>query len=304
MAADTSTAAGSDRTGAARQALPVHRDHRRDFAGYRYVYPVVSRRSKGVSLGINLNPDKLCNFDCVYCQVDRTTPGGPSAVDLQVLHEELEGLLELVLSGELYAGDRFQSTPPGLRRLNDIAFAGDGEPTTCPVFTEAVQLAADARRRHGLDSVKLVLITNASQFHKPRVRLALDLLRQHNGEIWAKLDAGTQEYYQTIERTTIPLARILTNITETAQQAPLVIQSLFLRLHGEPPCREEQLAFCARLNEIVAAGGRIKLVQVYTVARPPAEAAVTALANDEVDALAELVRQCTGLPAEAYYGAG
>src|SRR4051812_49837839 len=121
------------------QPLPVHRDHRRTFTGNRFVYPVVARRSKGVSLGINLNPDKLCNFDCVYCQVDRTTPGGPSEVDLEVLSEELDDLLRLVLSSELFQNDRFQSTPPALRRLNDIAFSGDGEPTTCPRFFEAVR---------------------------------------------------------------------------------------------------------------------------------------------------------------------
>jgi len=287
-----------------RQPLPVYRDHRRAFAGNRYVYPVVSRRSKGVSLGINLNPDKLCNFDCIYCQVDRTTPGGPAEVDLDVLSEELEGLLQLALSGDLYANERFQSTPSALRRLNDIAFSGDGESTTCPLFPEAVQLAADARQRHHLDPVKLVLITNATQLHKPWVQKALEVLLQNNGEIWAKLDAGTQEYYQTIERTTIPLSRIVTNITETARQAPLVIQSLFLRLHGQAPSRQEQEAFCDRLNEVQRAGGQIKLVQVYTVARKPAEAAVTALSDAEVDALAELVRQCTGLCAEGYYGVG
>jgi wyosine [tRNA(Phe)-imidazoG37] synthetase (radical SAM superfamily) len=235
--------------------------------------------------------------------VDRTTPGGPSDVDLEVLAGELEELLQLVLSGELYQHEGFQAVPLALRRLNDIAFSGDGEPTTCPRFAEAVQLAADARKRHYLDSVKLVLITNATQLHKPRVRQGLDLLRHNNGEIWAKLDAGTQEYYQTIERTSIPLSRVLTNITETARQAPLVIQSLFLRLNGQPPSPAEQEAFCERLNEIVHGGGQIKLVQVYTVARKPAEAAVTALSHNEVDTLTELVRKRTGLLAEAYYGA-
>lgn len=283
-----------------RQPLPVHTDHRRSFADFRYVYPVVSRRSKGVSLGINLNPDKLCNFDCVYCQVDRTTPGSEPEIDLDVLTEELEELLQLVLSGELFQQERFRFVPVALRRLNDIAFSGDGEPTTCPLFFEAVERAAAARQRHRLDSVKLVLITNATQLHKPRVRQALDLLRQNNGEIWAKLDAGTQEYYQTIERTTIPLSRIVTNITQAAQQAPLVIQSLFLRLNGVPPSQAEQEAFCDRLNEIVTVGGQIQLVQVYTVARRPAEPSVSALSPEEVADLAELVRQRTGLPAEAY----
>src|SRR5437764_12108377 len=108
--------------------LTIHQDHRRSFADNRYVYAVVSRRSKGVSLGINLNPDKVCNFDCVYCQVDRTTTPVVRTVDEQRLLEELDDLLDLILSGELFENERFHSTPPALRRLNDIAFSGDGEP--------------------------------------------------------------------------------------------------------------------------------------------------------------------------------
>src|SRR5690349_20307833 len=120
----------------ARKSVPlsVHQDHRRQFADNRYVYAVVSRRSKGVSVGINLNPDKICNFDCVYCQVDRTTPGGPGEVELPVLLAELEAVLDAVASGRLFEEERFRTTPETQRRLNDIAFSGDGEPTTCPTF--------------------------------------------------------------------------------------------------------------------------------------------------------------------------
>ena len=236
------------------QPLPLHRDHRRSFADNRYVYAVLSRRSKGVSVGINLNPDKLCNFDCVYCQVERHTPGGPSEVDLAVLSEELEGLLEMLASGALYDTERFRDTPAQLRRINDLAFSGDGEPTTCPLFPEAVALTADARRRFGLDAAKLVLITNASRLHKPRVRQGLQTLLANNGEIWAKLEAGTEAYYHLVDRTTVPFQRILDNITETARLTPVVIQALFLRMHGAGPSLAEQLAFTERLNEIVRAG--------------------------------------------------
>ena len=186
-------------------------------------------------------------------------------MDVPVLRAELNGLLDLVTSGELFRHERFQSTPEPLRRLNDIAFSGDGEPTTCPQLLEAVRAAVEARASRGLDAVKLVLITNATQFHKSKVRAVLDLLAAHQGEVWAKLDAGTEEYYHRIERTTIPFARILTNITAAARAMPLVIQSLFLRAAGEPPPPAEREAFCDRLNEIVQAGGRISLVQVYTV---------------------------------------
>src|SRR4051795_6071949 len=98
-------------------ALKVLRDHRRDWEGNRYVYAVVSRRSKGVSVGVNLNPDKVCNFDCVYCQVDRTTPGGPRDVDLVQLTAELEDLLSSVASGRLWQEEPFRNTPEHLRRL-------------------------------------------------------------------------------------------------------------------------------------------------------------------------------------------
>jgi wyosine [tRNA(Phe)-imidazoG37] synthetase (radical SAM superfamily) len=213
-------------------------------------------------------------------------------------------MLDQVQSGQLFKMERFRPTPLPLRRFNDIAFSGDGEPTTCPGFLEAVQAAAETRRRRGLVDVKLVLITNATQLHRPAVREGLGVLAANNGEIWAKLDAGTESYYHQIEQTTIPFRRVLDNIAAEARVRPLVIQAMFLRLDGRPPPAPECVAFCERLNEIVRAGGRIKLVQVYTVARKPAQANVAALSAAEVDALAATVRQRTGLPAEAYYGAG
>lgn len=285
-------------------SLPLHRDHRRSFADNRFVYAVVSRRSKGVSVGVNLNPDKICNFDCVYCQVDRRTPGVVRDVDLPRLLEELETTLSLVQSGDLFELERFRATPPELRRLNDIAFSGDGEPTTCPQFLEIVRASATIRRQRGLNDAKLVLITNATRFHHPTVREALTVLDENNGEIWAKLEAGSEAYYRAVERTTVPFQRVLDNIAEAARVRPLVIQSLFLKMRGEPPAAAELEAFAERLNDLARIGGRIRLVQVYTVARVPAETWVAPLADAEVDAIVELVRRRTGLPAEAFYGAG
>jgi wyosine [tRNA(Phe)-imidazoG37] synthetase (radical SAM superfamily) len=284
-----------------RQPLLVHRDHRRTFAENLYVYAVVSRRSKGVSIGLNLNPDKICNFDCVYCQVDRKSQPVVDKVDVTRLIEELEDVLDLVATGGLFEMERFRQTPPALRRLNDIAFSGDGEPTTCPQFLEIVRHVAEAKRRRNLDC-KLVLITNATQFDRPRVRQALQILDANDGEVWAKLEAGTEAYYRRVDRTTIPFQRVLDNITEAAKARPIVIQSLFMRLQGEPPPADELTAFCDRLNDVARAGGRIRLVQVYTVARVPAETYVTPLSNAEVDQIVDLVQTRTGLSAEPFYG--
>src|SRR6185295_10411899 len=108
----------------------LHTRHPRRFEENRFVYPVLSRRSEGISIGVNLNPDKVCNFDCIYCQVDRTTQSETQFVETRQLLEELEEMLRLAASGQLFDHSRFQNAPPHLRRLNDIAFSGDGEPTT------------------------------------------------------------------------------------------------------------------------------------------------------------------------------
>ena len=280
----------------------LHADHARIFERNRFVYPVLSRRSRGISVGVNLNPDKVCNFDCIYCQVDRRSQSETRFVETDALLEELRTTLDFVASGAIYDAPKFRDVPPHLRRLNDIAFSGDGEPTTYKNFDELMQACADVKRDAGLDDVKMVLITNASMFHRPHVRRGLEILDRNNGEIWAKLDAGTDEYYHFIERTPIPFRQILDNITAAARVRPLVIQSLFMRVNGEPPSEAELVAFCDRLNEITAAGGQIKLVQIYTVARRPAESSVTPLSDSELDEIVDLVRTRTGLEALPFYG--
>ena len=317
---------------------PSFAAHPREFTANRYVYPVLSRRAGGLSIGVNLNPDKFCNFDCIYCQIDRTEggcekrgtgaspdviskgsarvgsepvpvfsqpqPGQTDAVDLATLADELDRMIELVVSCDIYRRPQFGNTPAPLRRLNDIALSGNGEPTACPNFDRAVDVCAEARRHRRLNDVKLVLITNATLFHQPRVRRALETLDANNGEIWAKLDAGTEEYYRIVDRSAVPWRRILDNLREAALVRPIVIQSLFLRTHGELPPAAELDAYCDRLREITSAGGRIKLVQVHTIARRPAETWATAISDGEVDAIADMVRLRTELPVAAFYGEG
>jgi wyosine [tRNA(Phe)-imidazoG37] synthetase (radical SAM superfamily) len=281
----------------------LHTHHPRRFEDNRFVYPVLSRRSAGISVGVNLNPDKVCNFDCIYCQVDRTTTSETKFVEIAQLLEELESTLQLTASGELFQLPKFQDTPSNLRRLNDIAFSGDGEPTTYRNFDEIMEACANLKQRLGLDPVKMVLITNASMFHRPHVQRGLEILDTNNGEIWAKLEAGTEEYFKLVDRTTIPFRQILDNITAAAKIRPLVIQALFMRVHGQPPDAAELNAFCDRLNEITKAGGQFKLIQIYTVARQPAESFVAPLSDSEVDRIVSLVEQRTGLTAKAFYGA-
>ena len=278
--------------------------HPRLFENNRYVYPVLSRRSGGVSVGINLNPDKVCNFDCIYCQVDRTIPPVLRKVDEDRIIRELTALLDDVLSGGLFQHPSFRNIPDHLKRINDIAFSGDGEPTTYPRFREIVEKTADVKRAFDLPDVKVTAITNCTRFHVPAVLDAFEVMHRNNGEIWAKLEAGTAEYYHLVERTKISFQRIVDNLNLAARRWPLVIQSLFMRVHGQPPPDDEILAFCSVISDLLEQGGQLKNIQIYTVARKPAESYVTALSDAEVDRIARTTREfLPGIPVESYYGA-
>ncbi len=287
----------------ARRAFSLHS---RAWQTNRYVYPVVSRRSKGISIGVNLNPDKICNFDCIYCSVERPERLPPQPdIDMAVLRTELAQMLSLAASGEIYQFDPFDRIPAALRRINDIAFSGDGEPTTCPQFTEVCRLAAELKDDAGLAQVKLVLITNATMFHRSTVQEALSFLDAHNGEIWAKLDAGTEAYYDLVDRTPVPFGRVMENLQWCARVRPTVIQSLFMKVHGEAPSPEEIREYVERLREIdrsaKSGAGSIKLVQLYTVARQTTEAYATALSVGELDEIRRRVEAgVQGVSVEVY----
>jgi wyosine [tRNA(Phe)-imidazoG37] synthetase (radical SAM superfamily) len=282
--------------------IDQHLDHPRTFRDNTYVYPVISRRSRGVSIGVNLNPDKICNFDCIYCQVDRKTSAVTRFVDTEMILSELAATIDMVESKQLFHEPEFQNVPEPLQRLNDIAFSGDGEPTTARDFDVIVKRVAELKKAKGLDHVKMVLITNATMFHRPKVNEALTTLDSNQGEIWAKLDAGTEPYYKQIDKSLIPFHRILTNLHEAALVRPLVIQSLFMRVDEQAPSESEIDAFCDRLNDILADGGQIDRIQIYTVARRPAVESVSALTKPELDRIADQVAQKVPRLVERFYG--
>lgn len=274
--------------------------HDRSWEHNRFVYPVISRRSRGLSVGVNLNPDKRCNFDCVYCSVDRSMMPPRTTVDVDVIRDELSHLLNLVRTGRFWQIPPFDRTPGELRRLNDVAFSGDGEPTSCGQLEPAASVAAEALDRAGFDQAKIVLITNATLLHQPRVKAALAFLDSHRGEVWAKLDAGTEAYYRLVERTAVPFQRVLDNILDTGRVRAIVIQSLFLTLDGVGPDDAEVEAYLGRLAHLRDNECGIRLVQVYTVARHTAIASVSPLPAERLDEIAARVRRL-GIDAEAYY---
>ena len=291
----------SDRLIQIRSNLAVVQDHSRQFADFTFVYPVISRRARGLSIGINLNPDKVCNFDCVYCEVDRTTPGKVSKLDLNQMGDELKAMINFVRDGGLAKEPKFDELPSFItRNVKDIAFSGDGEPTLIHNFAECVQVVANVKRLEGLAKTRIVLITDAAGLDKADVRRGLEIMDANNGEVWGKLDAGTESYFNLVNRTAVRFERVLKNLAETALVRPIVIQSLFLKIHGEVMPPGELHAYCDRLNEIVRGGGQVKEVHAYTVARPTPEPFATKLSAEELNELAETIRRRTGVAVVAF----
>ena len=275
--------------------LSAVQDHTRQYQDFTYVYPVISRRSRGLSIGINLNPDKVCNFDCVYCEVDRRIPGGRKDVDLQQIHDELRWLVQHTLEGGLAHEPKFNEVPELSRVVRDIAFSGDGEPTMVHNFDACVQVAVEVKREFGLADTRIVLITDAAGLDKASVKAGLTLMDANQGEIWGKLDAGSEMYYRLVNRSPVKFERILANLRDTARARPIIIQSLFLKTHGSVMDPTELEAYCGRLRDIVAAGGQIREVHAYTVARPTPEPWATKLTAAELDGIAATIRNRTGL---------
>ena len=283
--------------------LKAFGEHGRGFDDFLYAYPVLSRRAKGMSLGLNLSPHKACNFDCLYCQVDRSIEPQTKTLSLDRLETELEAMLELILSGKIYEKEPFLSVPEDLRRLNDIALSGDGEPTSESIFEGVCTLLARYKVEGKIpESVKIVIITNSTRFHLEPVERGLKAIDAHRGEVWAKLDAGREETYLKVDRSKVGFERVVKNLILISTRRPVKIQTLFFEIDGRGPDAEELGAYCGILNKMLAAGGKILEVQLHTVARAPGNHEAEALSSDFLEGYAEVVRKQTGLEVVVYPG--
>jgi wyosine [tRNA(Phe)-imidazoG37] synthetase (radical SAM superfamily) len=251
---------------------------------------------------LNVNPDKVCNFDCPYCQVDRSVPPRDTKVDFEVLVAEIDGLLAMAASGAIWQHGKFKNTPEQFQRVNDIAFAGDGEPTTYPRLGEAICEVKRLREKHGLGDAKIIVLTNALLLNRPQVLAALEELRGSHYEIWAKLDAGTQDYFEFIAGRKLSLQRVVDNITQAGQQLELTIQTLFPTLDGDDPGEDEFAAYAERINEITAAGANLRLLQLYTTARRPAQQRIGMIDDARMDEIGAFIASKVDVPVEVYYG--
>ncbi len=270
----------------------------RNFLGNRFVYVVISPRARGLSIGLNMNPDKFCNFDCVYCEVHRNIRPTESELDTAVMAAELERTLLLIQSGGIRQCAGFIGISPELLRLRHVAFSGDGEPTLCPNFAEAAQSVVHVRAC-GLPFFKMVLITNGTGLNLPQVQEGLRYFTRDD-EIWFKLDAGTQSYMDRVNRSEVPLEKIMDNARLTGRKRPIVIQSLFPLIDGQEPPAEEIEHYIQRLRELRDAGAMISLVQIYSATRPTPNSECGHLPLPRLAAICQRIKLETGLKSEVF----
>ena len=274
-------------------------DHSRDAAQLTYVYPVVSRRAGGVSVGVNLNPNNACNWACVYCQVPDLVRGSAPTLDLALLETELRGFLAQVTTDAWMEAN----APPEARRLNDIAFSGNGEPTTSPQFAEAVELTARLRRELGVRQPKTVLITNGSQLHRPDGVRGLEALSAAEGEVWFKIDAATPERHAEINGVPLVEDRLRRNLRASAAACRTLVQTCVFARDGAPPTDLEQAAYVELLRSEVERGTPLQGVLLYGLARPSLQPGAERLARLDVawiDAFADRIRAATALEVSAH----
>ncbi|WP_022949221.1 radical SAM protein [Methylohalobius crimeensis] len=241
-------------------------DHRRDSAGLTYVYPVVSRRAGGISVGINFNPNNACNWRCLYCQVPDLQRGTAPPLDKARLQRELRGLLESILDGTFY--QRFQ-VPPDHRTLKDISISGNGEPTTLAEFDQAIAAIEQTLAEIPLPpQIGKVIISNGSLIQRPEVQRGLARWNKLGGELWFKVDSATAEGIRRSNGAAITPERVLANLETAARLCPIWIQTCLFMLDGESPSQEEQHAYLDFLATTTARHIPLRGVLLYGLARP------------------------------------
>lgn len=279
----------------ARTAPLTPANHDRDNAEMTYVYPVVSRRAGGVSVGVNLNPNNACNWACVYCQVPDLVRGAAPDIDMAQLEAELRAMLTDILHGD------FMQTrvPEGARRLNDIALSGNGEPTSAKVFPRVIELIGRVMADFDLiNSIKLILITNGSLIDRPRVQEGLRKMAALNGEVWFKFDSATASGMRAINQTRISPDRQFERLTAAASLCPTWLQTCVFARDDQPPSASEQAAYLDRVIRIRQQSIPVRGVLLYGLARlsmQPQASRLKALPAEWLNGFADQIR-AAGLP--------
>lgn len=269
-------------------------DHSRDKAGLTYVYPVLSRRSGGLSIGINLNINNACNWSCIYCQVPDLIRGNAPPVNLEKLGHELRNFLADVIHGDFY---RREEVPEELQLIKDIAISGNGEPTTANEFDQVVSLIELVLKEYGLlNSIKCVLITNGSMVNREHVKKGLRKLARMNGEVWFKIDSATPTGIARINHVKGSNTSTLRRLKICSELCPTFIQTCIFSYNNKPPAKTETNAYINILKAILSREIPVKGVLLYGIERPSMQRDADKLKKVPKKWLNEFVKSMKDIP--------
>ena len=241
-------------------------NHCSDIVGLKYVYPVISRRMGGLSIGINFNTNNACNWRCIYCQVADLKIGAAPDMDFKLLEDELRFFLNDVLKGDFY--ERFQ-VGEDKRSIKDIAIAGNGEPTSLKEFARAVELIGKVATEVGVfPRSNYVLITNGSLVHQPRVQSGLKILSAYGGEVWFKFDSASKEGRALVNNTAQSCLASVNNLMISSKLCATKLQTCIFDYDDRGFSEKEKRAYLDLLKDIKDRECNLQAILLYTIARP------------------------------------
>ena len=236
-------------------------NHDRNIFKSKYIYPVVSRRSMGLSLGINLNTNNACNWQCIYCQVSDLIRGKPEKIDLDLLKNELDKWLDNIVNGNFLNECASHKVD-----FKDIAFSGNGEPTATPEFEPIVKIVLEKIDKFQLsNTIKLRLITNGSYLNKENVQQGLEHMKSVNHEVWFKIDNVNTKEAQKINRINLSISSLKKNLKNVLSISPTIVQTCLLKINRELPSQNFINEYIKFLEPYAS---QLKAIHLYSMVRP------------------------------------
>ena len=271
-----------------KQYLSIH-DHSRELSGLKYIYSVISRRAGGLSIGINLNVNNACNWQCIYCEIPNLTRGSPPPIELDVLEQELRFFLNEIMHGDYME----KNVSLKDRHLKDIAFSGNGEPTSAEEFPEVISIVKKLLEEFNLlHKIKVRLITNGSLMHQASVIKSVAMLKEMNGEVWFKVDAATEESIKTINQVNLKPHQILERLKNSTNACPTFVQTCIFSIDGKGPSKNDINAYIALIHEVK---NNIQGVHLYGLARPSLQPQAKKLGRISEEVLQDIAKELKSL---------
>tara|TARA_B110000037_G_scaffold199067_1_gene238564 strand:+ start:5217 stop:6059 length:843 start_codon:yes stop_codon:yes gene_type:complete len=270
-------------------------NHDRNIFQGKYIYPVVSRRAGGLSLGINLNTNNACNWQCIYCEIPNLSRGKPEPIDLFKLENELDYWLNEIINKSFL--DQYTGTKT---EFKDIAFSGNGEPTASEDFGAVTKILIQKISKFNLNQkIKIRLITNGSYISNPNIQKALTSIKKFDSEVWFKIDQVRSKEVKAINQINISITSLKKNLEASLSKCPTIIQTCLFRINKK---LQEQAALDAYINFLKPYEKKIKGIHLYSLARPseqPSKDRLTRLTQSEIEDIAVKI-QALNIPINIY----